>query len=464
MNSRPNMYDLVVIGAGASGLFSAVLAARKGLAVLVLEKNSRPGKKLALCGGGNCNIGPREQDIDDLMPRYAVLGSTKKQSMVQKLTFRKGKNLWYQIPPAQVLETFSDLGIAIRYQDGQLFPAEYDAPGFRDELERLATEAGARILLNRHVTSLEWKTEGLDTACWHIACGAQDSFLGQHCFLACGGSAYPTIGGTDQGNEILASLGVATHQGEPAMGGLHLRPTMTIKGGLKGPGGAQSSRKSLPLAELSGLVIPARVQVWNAGLDTLLCNQPPEQLLFTHRGLSGPAILDICGLIHESSKGLDLENAPVLVVDFCPDQNWKSLDDASSMLLVRAKEMPKKQLLSLVSELVPRALAAAIIDVASLDPAMVLGNMTRVSISDIAALLWSAVLKPRLPTPWAEAMSWTGGCDPGELDMSTMEVSAKPGLYVLGDMVSLDRPCGGYSLWFAWTSAMAAVKDISKKS
>lgn len=463
MALKREQVDLIIIGAGAAGLFAAVYAARSGLRVLVLEKNSRSGKKLALCGGGNCNIGPREHDIETLLPRYGVFGAKKSSNGGYRSPFRRGKSLWYQVPPASVREVFTDWGIRVREQDGQLFPADYDAPGFRDKLEAMALEAGARIVLNRHVTSLGSRNSE-EGQLWELCCGDEEVFVAPHCFLACGGASYPTIGGTNQGNQLLSVLGVPVREGQPAMGGLHLRPVIAVPGGFRGPARDSGLRKSLPLADLSGLVMPVRVQVKTGRLDQILAEPQVEQILFTHRGLSGPAVLDICGLVHEASVGCDPGEVPVIVLDFCPSRAWKSYDDALRDILAMARENPRKHLASLVSELVPRALALALIDIACLEADAVLGNVTRAAFTDVALLLSTTVLSPRLPTPWTEVMSWTGGCDPRAVDFTTMELKDAPGLYVLGDMVALDRPCGGYSLWFAWTGALAAVRHVNEKT
>jgi len=137
------------------------------------------------------------------------------------------------------------------------------------------------------------------------------------------------------------------------------------------------------------------------------------------------------------------------------------MEELLAAMQALAREHPRKQAVQFLTGYFPRVLSSALLEKVGIAQDALSADIPKAAMQRLAALVKTFTVEPELPAPRNEAMSWTGGCDPSELDFSTMESKNVPGLHVIGDMVSMCRPCGGYSLWFCWTSALAASKKIA---
>lgn len=439
------MYDVIIIGAGASGLMSAVLLSGSGKKLLVLEKNAREGKKLSLCGGGNCNIGPRERESEELWARYDQFTINAKTDGIRQEPVRALKKLYYAYPPSLVRRLLSStdiiagkirgLGIQLREEDGLLYPSEYNARSFSDELRSRAQKMGAKFQFGVEVSAIipNAHSDGFSIRMTDKN-GNITSADSRFIILATGSFSYPTIGGNDSGNGLLSALGIGVKQGMPAMGPLTV--------------------ENYPFGGSSGTVINAGATVISSLTGKVLTHPITGNLLFTHRNLSGPIILDICGAIHECAN-----EKPRVMLDLAPDI---TRDELIESMVKSAREHHSKQAAHLLSSYFPRTLASTILGKAGIDAKAFSATISRAAMARAAALVKEYVLTPILPSSRQEAMSWTGGCLSNEIDFFTMGAKKVRGLYVLGDMVSFCRPCGGYSLWFCWTGALAAAIAIEE--
>ncbi len=437
------MYDVIIIGAGSSGLLAALLLSQTGKKVLVIEKNARSGKKLALCGGGNCNLGPVERESEALYQKYARFSPHPKNGHIRQESVRALKNLFYAYPPSLVealisstdiiAGSFHGLGIELREEEGRLYPARLDARAFADELCSRSEKEGAAFRYSSAVTSVTKNQEGGYMVHFSDAKGGENTVVtAPFVIIAAGGFSYPAVGGSDCGNGFLSGMGIAVHQGQPAMGPVQV--------------------KDYPFTASSGTVIPARINLVSGLTGATLAASGTDQLLFTHRNLSGPVILDICASVHECAP-----EKPVLVIDLLPALNREEL--LASMHKV-ALEHQGKLSVQLLSSFFPRVLSSTLLEMADIDPKSLTAVVPKGAMQKAAALVKGLKLTPVIPTSRHEAMSWTGGCEISEIDFTTMEAKKAPGLFVTGDMVAMSRPCGGYSLWFCWTSAIAAAIKI----
>lgn len=436
------MLDVLIVGAGASGLFSALLLSQTGKNILVVEGQSLAGKKLALCGGGSCNVGPVERESSSLAARYHGYAKNPKTGFIRQEPVRQLKTLYFDYPPALVealwtsrdvvSPPFRGLGIALREEEGKLFPAAFDARGLAAELCGRASKAGVTFRYDTKVVSIAPRQAGG----FGIRLDDGSDMAARSVILASGGFSYPAIGGNDSGNGILDAIGLAVHRGTPAMGPIPV--------------------KNWLFAASSGTVIPARITLTTELSGKELVRTDVDQLLFTHRGLSGPVILDICAAVHECAG-----EKPHLAIDLLPVLGAEELVASMQSL---AKEHPRKQAVQFLTGHFPRVLAGKLLETAGIGADSLSAEIPKVAMQRLATLVKAFPVVPELPAPRNEAMGWTGGCDPLELDFSTMEAKKIPGLFVTGDMVAMSRPCGGYSLWFCWTSALAASTKIAYTS
>jgi len=436
------MLDVLIIGAGASGLFSALLLSRAGKKVLVIESQSRAGKKLSLCGGGSCNVGPFERESAALAARYLRYVQHPKTGLFRQEPVRQLKTLYFEYSPSLlkalwtsdgiVSGPFAGLGIALREEDGKLYPKDFDARSLAAELCLRSTQAGAQFRYDTAARSVTPRTEGG----FDILLEGGSSVSARAVILASGGFSYPAVGGNDSGNSMLESLGLSVHEGMPAMGPVPVR--------------------NWRFASSSGTVIPARVSLRTEASGRELVRTGVDQLLFTHRGLSGPVILDICAAVHECA-----EEKPLLVLDLLPALG---AEDLAASMQALAREHPHRQAVQFLTAHFPRVLSAALLEEAGIGSETMSAEVPKAAMQRLAALVKTCPAEPELPASRSEAMGWTGGCDPSELDFTTMESKKITGLFVVGDMVAMCRPCGGYSLWFCWTSALAAAHKIAYTS
>lgn len=451
------MYDAIIIGAGASGLFSAVLLSQTGKKILVLEQQALSGKKLALCGGGSCNLGPVERESEPLFHRYHRFVRHPKTGQLRQEPVRPLKTLYYAYPPELVRELwtsketvigpFKGLGISLREEEGRLYPAGYEARGLAAELTRRAEKNGVEFRYQTRVLSIEKSDGGYTVGTQPVSGEAEQSTAAaRSVILASGGFSYPAVGGNDSGNALLSAFGIECRPGTPAMGPVTIR--------------------DYPFTGSSGTVIPARVTVRvrdgtagahsgsNSGAVRELVRSETDQLLFTHRGLSGPVILDICAAIHEAAA-----DSPELELDLIPGKGREALLSQTQDLI---REHPGKKTVQFLTPFFPRTLSAKLLEMAGIDPEAASEGIPKTSLSRMIDLVKSLNLSPAGNTARNEAMSWMGGCESAEIDFTTMEAKKAPGLFIIGDMVSFSRPCGGYSLWFCWTSALAAAVKAEK--
>jgi predicted Rossmann fold flavoprotein len=429
--------DVVIIGAGAAGLLTGFQLASLGYAVLLIEQSDRVGRKLALCGGGNCNIGPRETDTLSLLDRYHLWPEPTK---AKRGIWHSGKQLLYDFSP-QVLkqlftskkfqfkgQTFYGLDCPIREVDGQLYPAHLDAPGLRQHLSALYSQAGGSLELGEAVIRIE-----KDQNQWQI-CQKNQTFISKQIVLAVGGSACPSSGAPQLPLAIVSPLGIPYRRARPAMGPLYCQ--------------------NHDAASASGLVIAARIQIWQSQSRALLFTSEIDDLLITHKGFSGPLILDNCGLVHEwADLGIEL------TCDFLPSQ---TIEEQLADIYHFQKEHPKRQLASYWQGKIASSLVEVFCKRRALDSTMAISLCPKSELSALIQLCHRWPWQPLLPSPWNEAMSWTGGIEPRAINWQTMEVKNHPGLYCAGDCIALDRPCGGYSLYFAWATAMQVVQALHK--
>jgi predicted Rossmann fold flavoprotein len=435
------MYDVIIIGAGASGLFSAVLLSGAGKKVLVLEQNPAGGEKLSLCGGGNCNLGPVECESEALSARYTQFSLNVKTGHMRQEPVRPLKTLYYAYQPLLVRKLwtsgdlvhglFRGLGIEFREEEGLLYPARFDARSLARELCRRAEKAGVRFVYGSKVTAVKKAAGGYEVNLAGASEGAA-GFLSRVVILAAGGFSYPSIGGNDSGNILLKSLGIGCRPGMPAMGPVAVR--------------------NYPFAASSGTAVTASVNLVPRAGGAKLARAETGQVLCTHRGFSGPAILDMCAAVHECAK-----EDPVLVFDFMPHMSREALLAAMQK---QAHEHPRRHSEQLLSLFFTRAFSGTFLTMAGIAAEKLCAEVSKAEMIKAVELVKAMRLDPVTPVSRDEAMSWTGGCEAGEIDFATMEARKAPGLFVTGDMVAMCRPCGGYSLWFCWTSALAAAVKI----
>jgi len=381
------MIDLIIIGAGAAGLFCAGTAAARGQSVLVLEHGPEAGRKILISGGGRCNFTNRKVGAENFLsgnPHFA-------------------KSALAGFTPADFIGLVEEAGIAYHEKTlGQLF-CDDSAQQILDLLLKRA--AGAKLLLNTRVTDISH--HGAFTV--HTDRGA---FTAPRVVIASGGLSIPKLGATPFAYEMAKRFGHALVQPRPALVPLTFGPQDTAW-----------------MTPLSGVSLPV---VAKAGKRAFA-----ENLLFTHRGLSGPAVLQVSSYL-KPGEGF--------TADLCPGTTLADL------LVATKISRPRAELKTVLATLLPARLAAHF----GGGDTRIMAEWQDKPLRTLGERLNRFPFTPMGSEGFAKAEVTVGGVDTDGLNSKTCESRSVPGLFFIGEAVDVTGWLGGYNFQWAWASGHAA--------
>jgi predicted Rossmann fold flavoprotein len=385
--------DVVVIGAGAAGMMCAAIAGQRGRSVTVIEHGKNPGEKIRISGGGRCNFTNRHATPAQFLsanPHFCI-------SALSRYT---------QDDFIALVERY---GIAYHEKTlGQLF-CDGAAQQIIDLLLSEMHKANAELRLGTKVEKVEKAQDGF---LLHLPGGEQ-----LHCaslVVATGGKSIPKMGASDFGYHLATQFGLNVTPTRPALVPLTFDTALLKR-----------------LNALSGVAVAARVRHGRTSFD--------EALLFTHRGLSGPVILQISSYWREGDE---------ITISLLPGTDlFEALRGAKA---VRGRQAPQ----TFLAELLPRRLAKDIVETQNFS-----GNLSDLPDAKLRALAdavndWRVV--PSGSEGYRTAEVTLGGIDTNGLNSSTMEAKAVPGLYFIGEVVDVTGWLGGYNFQWAWSSGVCA--------
>lgn len=391
-------FDTVIIGAGAAGLFCASLAGQAGLSVLVLDNGKKAGRKILMSGGGRCNftnmyIEPSAYLSDN--PHFC-------KSALARYT------QW------DFIELVQKHHIAYHEKTlGQLF-CDDSAQQIVDLLLAECHEGKVSIRLRSEVNQIEKTAEGFT-----LLVGGK-TITASSVVIASGGLSMPGLGATPFGYKIAQQFGLNVL---PTRAGLV--PFTLHKPQLE------------QLSPLSGVAIPAIVTAENG-------TQFKENILFTHRGLSGPAILQISSYWHAGEN---------VSINLLPDT------DLESYLQEKRQAQPNQLLKNTLSRLLPKRFIEIMVENNQL-PDTSLAQLSNERITQITTLLQAWLVLPNGTEGYRTAEVTLGGVDTRNLSSKTMEATKITGLYFIGEVVDVTGWLGGYNFQWAWSSAYACAQAL----
>jgi predicted Rossmann fold flavoprotein len=392
MATSPSAYDVIIIGAGAAGLMCAATAGYRGRRVLVMDHANKAGKKILMSGGGRCNFTNLNSTPANFLsenPHYCI-------SALKRYT------------PQDFVELVDRHGV--EYEEkapGQLFCQD----SAKDILNVLLTEcewAGAEIRLKTQVREVSETNDGyqLITSSGALSC--------ESLVIACGGLSIPTMGATGFGYELAKQFG------------LNVLPT---RAGLV-PFTLQPDLKQ-QLAPLSGISCPVDAHCHNEHFR--------EPMLVTHRGLSGPAMLQVSSYWQPGDE---------VHIDLLPGQQVREA------LLALRKEKPQSTLAQYLKQHLPKRFARAFNELQGWHGP--LQGYSNQDIGQIANTLSNWTVKPAGTEGYRTAEVTLGGVDTRQLSSRTMAVLDKPSLFFIGEVVDVTGHLGGHNFQWAWASGVAA--------
>jgi predicted Rossmann fold flavoprotein len=387
--------DVAVLGAGAAGLFAGIEAARRGRRVLVIDHAARPGEKIRISGGGRCN--------------FTNLACEPGRFLSQNPRFAASALARYT--PADFVARVDSWGIAWHEKAlGQLF-CDGKADQVVAALVRDLAGAGGRLWTG---CALGEVTRGPPSGAAFRIGTARGAVEAESVIVATGGLSIPRMGATGYGHALARAFGLRLVETAPGL------VPLTFGDALREG-----------MAALAGLAVPARVSAGRAGFE--------DGMLFTHRGLSGPSILQVSSYWRPGDA---------ITVDFLPGA------DAAAALADLRRGAGGRSAANALAALLPERLARAVAGWAGVEGR--LADLDARAMARLAGVLGGWTLRPTGSEGYRTAEVTLGGVDTRDLDGRTMMARAVPGLFFVGEVVDVTGWLGGYNFQWAWSSGWVA--------
>ncbi|MDB5204639.1 MAG: flavoprotein [Candidatus Taylorbacteria bacterium] len=419
--TKSKIWDVVVIGGGPAGMMSAIQAKKKGLDVLLLEKNSRLGEKLLITGGGRCNVTNEEYDNKKILAK-----------------FKGAENFLYspfsQFAVKDALEFFHLRKMPTKTEALQrVFPATNRAESVWSVLVEELKKSKVEILYDSEVQGFI-KVDGQITG---VKMREDNIIYAKNFILATGGKSRPETGSTGDGFKWLKAIGHKVTE-----------PTASLV-----PVAIRDNKENNWFKALQGITLP-EVKITTVQFEKKQ-KVSKGKILFTHFGVTGPTILNMSKSIGELLSYGDV----FIVLDLLPSLDHGMLNKKLQEIFAREHN---KKIKNSLDELFVSALAPIVLEKAGIDIDKKCNSVTfdeRMKLIEVAKNMKMEVLE-LLGTD--KAIITSGGVDLKEVDTKTMQSKLFPNLFLVGDVLDIDRPSGGYSLQLCWTTGFVAGDNIKK--
>ncbi len=385
-------YDVIVIGAGAAGMMCAIEAGKRGRRVCVIDHAAKIGEKIRISGGGRCN--------------FTNLYASPKNFLSNNPHFCK--SALSQFTQQDFIALVQKHGISFHEKKlGQLF-CDHASQQIIDMLLDECRAAGVIIRTQTKIGKLAWPGSEyfIETNHGSISCNSL--------VIATGGLSIPKIGATKFGYDVARQFGLSVTETRPG-----LVPLVFSDSTLE------------QCKALSGLSVEAKVSCGSASFS--------EGLLFTHRGLSGPSILQISSYWQEGDD---------IIVNLAPET------DVQAFLKDQRKTQPRQEIQNTLSEIIPKRLAASICE--NMHIAGRIADMPDTVVRELASAINDWHVRPAGTEGYRTAEVTLGGIDTNELSSKTMEAKKQAGLYFIGEVVDVTGHLGGFNFQWAWSSGFVA--------
>jgi predicted Rossmann fold flavoprotein len=409
-----NPFQVIVVGAGPSGLTAAGRAAELGAKVVLVEKNTRPGVKLSITGKGRCNL-------TNIAPLEDFLGHFGKNGQFLRQAFDRFFS-------EDLLCLLEGLGVkTVCERGGRIFPSSEQASDIVGALLRWIENSGVAIWPRTKVTRLEAQSGKL-SALEIDGPNGRKTLAADTVILATGGMTYPGTGSTGDGYGFAKAVG---HTIVP------VRPALVS---LETAGGTASRLQGVSLKNvLISVVVDGKREAEEFG-----------EMLFTHFGLSGPAVLSLSRRVVDA---LLAKKPAALSIDLKPALDEQKLD---ARLLRDIREHPGLHAKNLFRQLLPQKLIPVCLEITEIDPDKPAHQISAVERKRLLKWLKNFRFNVKAARPMSEAIVTAGGVHLKEVNPRTMESLKIKGLHFAGEILDLDADTGGYNLQAAFSTGWAA--------
>ncbi|MSU45196.1 MAG: aminoacetone oxidase family FAD-binding enzyme [Candidatus Zambryskibacteria bacterium] len=416
------IWDVVVVGGGASGMMAAGRAAECGAKVLLLEKNESLGKKLLITGGGRCNITNNEPDVRKFLSKF-------KDS--DKFLF----SAFSQFAVKESLDFFHNFKMETKEEAlGRVFPLSNSAKSVWDTLLQYLKQGKVTVQSKAEVVGLQplkassgRMTKTRDNKITSAILKNKTELRAKSFILATGGKSRPETGSTGDGFKWLKEIGHNITEPAASLVPIKIKEEWVKK--LQGVG------------------------VTNVKLTVLQNDEKQSvkkgKILFTHFGLSGPTVLNLSNEIGELLKYGEV----LISLDILPNFDHGQLNQKLQDIF---KEKTNKKFKNTLDSLMPSALVPIIVELSKIDGDKQSNSITREERLQLIEVLKNIKIEVDSLLGVEKAITTSGGVSLDEVDFKTMQSRLFPNLYLVGDILNIDRPSGGYSLQLCWTTGFVA--------
>jgi hypothetical protein len=416
--TQQQVYDIIVIGGGAAGMMAAGRAGEKGKRVLLIEKNKRLGEKLRISGGGRCNITNAENDERVLLKAYG-----KAEQFLY--------SLFSQFGVADTFKFFESKGLPLVVQARKrAFPKSEKAADVLKTLEMYMRAGKVTVVTGAPVTKIHTQGNSITS----VVAG-KNTYSAWDFVYATGGVSHPETGSTGDGLGWLASLGHTVHKPAPT-----IVPLVT----------KEAWSKTLSGVSLSFMKITFFVEGKKGFSKT-------GKVLFTHFGLSGPLILNSAHAVAD----LLYDGAVTAQIDAYPDTDLGSLEKRIISVFDKNKN---KALKNVLKEIVPEGMLKGILDLIDghIDVEKKVHSVSKEERKHLVRTLKALPLTIEGLMGFDRAVIADGGVPLEEVDMRTMRSKKITNLFIVGDLLHITRPSGGFSLQLCWSSGYVAGSNAGR--
>ncbi len=414
-------WDVVVIGGGPAGMMAAGRAAERGAKVLLIEKNDSLGRKLLITGGGRCNVTNSQFDNRKLLEKFKDAG---------KFLF----SAFSQWSVKETLDFFHSRDMATKVENElRTFPVSNTAQSVLNVLVDYIKKHNVTILSNAEVVDLipapADKSDSNRTITG-VRLKTNKAIKGRSIILATGGISRPETGSTGDGYKWLKRIGHKVVDPEASLVPIALKDTWIPK---------------LAGKSLSDI----KVTIFQNGVKQ---DSKKGKILFTHVGISGPTVLNMSKDVGELLK----YGTVTLALDLLPKLDHGTLNSKLQELF---KKNDKKQFKNAL-DILPSTIAPIIVELSGINPDAQCNKITREQRIALIELIKNVPLNVSKLLGTDKAVITSGGVVLEEVDFKTMRSRLYPNLYLIGDILNIDRPSGGYSLQLCWTTGHVAGNSI----
>lgn len=400
--------DCIILGGGAAGLTAAAALADSGLRVAIIERLDRVGKKILSTGNGRCNLSNTDMDPGYYAPSTAFVSEVYRQTT-----------------PKDVLTFFDSLGLMTAAEEGRIYPRSMQASAVLDVLRIACEKENVQVITGQKAVSILPSKRGG----WSVQLESGEGVFAPALLCAMGGSAAPSMGTDGSGLRLLTKLG---HRAAP------LYPALV-----------QLKSAHPALKSLKGIRVQAQLILCVNGKTAA---QETGELLFQDYGVSGVCVFQLSRF---ASRALAEGKSVTLCVNLLPE-----VDDVHNWLCQRTERHPHWAASQLFTGVLHRLLAQAILKEAGVPADAALSALTHAQRSALTRALSAFTLPLTGTQGFAQAQVTAGGILTDEVDPATLQSRLFSGLYLAGELLDVDGPCGGYNLHFAFASALTAARAM----